>query len=78
MTSDRNSGLLSELEKLTRALGAWSERLAVGGGVALIVYDQCIAHASASPVGTTDLDFLIQRDPGVGSTELLKHSPIWR
>ena len=65
MASNSNDLILSELENLVAHLGPWSENLVLGGGIALIVYDRCMARASARPVGTTDMDFLIPRRPVV-------------
>jgi hypothetical protein len=62
-----NDLILSELESLAAHFGAWSQSLVLGGGVALVVYDRCMAPASARPVATTDMDFLIPRKPAVPS-----------
>ncbi len=61
--NDANDLILAELEKLCASFGEWSKSLILGGGVALIVYDRCLARAFAQPVGTTDIDFLIPRHP---------------
>lgn len=63
MLSVMNNLILLELESLATHFGKWSKQLVLGGGVALIVYDQCIAKTSARPIGTTDMDFLISRRP---------------
>lgn len=62
-----NELILLELENLAANLGDWSGTLVLGGGVALIVYDRCMAKTSARPVGTTDMDFLIPRRPVVAA-----------
>ncbi|MCM2321806.1 MAG: nucleotidyltransferase domain-containing protein [Oligoflexia bacterium] len=65
MPQATNEIIIAELENLIAHLEEWSQCLVLGGGVALIVYDQCMAGDSARPVGTTDLDFLIPRSPDV-------------
>jgi hypothetical protein len=62
---DQNDRVIAELESLSAALNAWNSSLILGGGVALIVYDRCMARSEAQPVGTTDMDFLIPRKPAV-------------
>lgn len=69
-----NDLILSELEKLEANFGEWSRHLVLGGGAALTVYDRCMAKASARAIGTTNLDFLIPRQPDIpgGSVPLSK------
>lgn len=63
MTRGPNDMIIKQLEHLAKALGPWRDSLVLGGGVALIVYDRCMARTNAKPVGTADLDFLIPRRP---------------
>jgi hypothetical protein len=63
MVKTTNDLILLELENLASHFGEWSHNLVLGGGVALIVYDCCMAKVSARPIGTTDMDFLIPRRP---------------
>jgi hypothetical protein len=58
-----NKALISELEDLAIILKPWNDQLVVGGGVALIVYDQILSKSKTGAVGTTDIDFLISRNP---------------
>lgn len=62
-----NDLILSELETLAAHFGEWTSSLVLGGGVALILYDRCMAKADARPVATTDMDFLIPRCPIVSA-----------
>ena len=68
MATTTNDLILAELETLAKHFGEWSKNLILGGGVALIVYDRCMAKTSARPVGTTDIDFLIPRRPIIPAT----------
>ncbi|HAR42567.1 MAG TPA: hypothetical protein DCS07_08045 [Bdellovibrionales bacterium] len=60
---ESNDAIIEQLEQLARALGPWRDSIVLGGGVALIVYDCCMAKTHAQPIGTADLDFLIPRRP---------------
>ncbi len=65
MKNPQNELIIVELENLASHFGEWSKSIVLGGGVALILYDRCLAKTSARPVGTTDMDFLIPRKPAV-------------
>jgi hypothetical protein len=65
MKNIQNELIIVELENLAAHFGDWSKSIVLGGGVALILYDRCLAKTSARPVGTTDMDFLIPRKPAV-------------
>jgi hypothetical protein len=69
------STILLELESIVTQMGEWRKFIVLGGGVALIVYDAYLAKTDAKPVGTNDIDWLIDRKPmvsHVGSESISK------
>lgn len=57
--------ILDEVRLLANNLGPWKKSVIVGGGVALLLYDQFLTTTPAGAVGTTDIDLLIGRKPVV-------------
>lgn len=61
-----NKQILDEIEQVADALKGWKDELVLGGGVALIVYDECMAKTNAKgpPEGQTrQLDNDLQLEP---------------
>lgn len=58
-----NKILILQVEELARILNTWIDQIVVGGGVALVLYDEFLAKSHAGVVGTNDIDFLIPRKP---------------
>ena len=62
-----NDSLLFQVEEIVKSLGTWKEHVVIAGGMALIIYDCCMTEKAKGAVGTTDIDFLINRKPNLGS-----------
>ncbi len=70
-----NDTLLYQVEDILNGLGVWNEHIVIAGGVALVIYDCCLIKKSMGAVGTTDVDFLINRkqniDPQISISDYL-------
>ncbi|MBX2989425.1 MAG: hypothetical protein KF802_16170 [Bdellovibrionaceae bacterium] len=58
-----NDHLLKHIEELAKILKPWRSSIVLGGGLALVLYDNLLSKSPVGVVGTTDVDFLIKRKP---------------
>lgn len=64
-----NEAIIKQVEELAVILSPWNSQLVLGGGVALILYDVLLSKANRGAISTTDIDFLIPREPVVAANE---------